>query len=86
LLELFSSPSTIGRSVVAPPGVPPERVKLLRDAFMAAIQDEQLIAAAKTAKLDLDPLSGEELQATIGSREFSPASIARARQLAETAQ
>jgi tripartite-type tricarboxylate transporter receptor subunit TctC len=86
LLELFSSPSTIGRSVVAPPGVPPERVKLLRNAFMQALQDPQLIAAAKAAKLDLDPLSGEELQATIGSKEFAPALIQRAQQMAETLQ
>jgi len=86
LLELFSSPSTIGRSVVAPPGVPPDRVKLLRDAFSAAIKDPQLIAAAKTAKLDLDPLSGEELQASIGSKEFPPTLIQRARQIAETVQ
>ena len=35
LLELFASPSLIGRSVLAPPGLPPERVAELRRAFMA---------------------------------------------------
>lgn len=85
LLELFSSPSTIGRSVVAPPGIPADRVALLRKAFMEAIKDPDLLAAAKTAKLDLDPLSGEELQATIGGKKFPPVLIERARKTVEAA-
>ena len=84
LLALFSSPSTVGRSVVAPPGLPPERVAELRKAFMATIKDPTLIADVKKAQLELDPLSGEELQAAIaGSGDFSPALIERARQVAE---
>ena len=84
LLALFSSPSTVGRSVVAPPSLPPERVAELRKAFMATIKDPTLIADVKKAQLELDPLSGEELQAAIaGSGDFSPALIERARQVAE---
>jgi len=84
LLALFSSPSTVGRSVVAPPGLPPERVAELRKAFMDTIKDPTLIADIKKAQLELDPLSGEELQAAIaGSGDFSPALIERARQVAE---
>jgi hypothetical protein len=51
LLELFSSPSVIGRSVVAPPGTPPERVAELRRAFMATMQDETFLADVKRAGL-----------------------------------
>jgi tripartite-type tricarboxylate transporter receptor subunit TctC len=84
LLTLFSSPSTVGRSVVAPPGLPPERVAELRKAFMETIKDPTLVADIKKAQLELDPLSGEELQAAIaGSGDFSPALIDRARQVAE---
>ena len=86
LLELFSSPSTIGRSVVAPPGIDRERVALLRKAFMEAINDPQLLATAKTAKLDLDPLPGDVLQASIGSKEFPPELIEKARAMAEIAE
>ncbi len=86
LLELFSSPSTIGRSVVAPPGIDRDRVALLRKAFMEAINDPQLLAAAKTAKLDLDPLPGDVLQASIGSKEFPPELIKKARAMAEIAE
>jgi tripartite-type tricarboxylate transporter receptor subunit TctC len=86
LLELFSSPTTIGRSVVAPPGIPADRVALLRKAFMDAIKDPDLLNAAKTAKLDLDPLPGEVLQASIGGKEFPPALIERASKIMEGVQ
>lgn len=84
VLELFSSPSTIGRSVLAPPGVPNERVVELRRAFAAALKDPALLDDVKRFKLELDPLSGEDLQASIaGSGDLSPTLIERARQVAE---
>jgi tripartite-type tricarboxylate transporter receptor subunit TctC len=84
LMELFSSPSTIGRSVVAPPGLPADRVAELRTAFMAAIKDPLLIADVEKAKLELDPLSGEDLQKAIfGAGDFPEALIARARTAAK---
>ncbi len=84
LLTLFSSPSTVGRSVVAPPGVPAERVEALREAFMAAIHDPALIEEVKRSKLELDPLDGAALQANIaGTGDVSPELIARARRVAE---
>ncbi len=84
LLELFASPSTIGRAVASPPGIPTERVAALRQAFMAAIHDPALNEDAKRLKLDLDPLDGAELQKGIaGSGGVSAALVARARAVAE---
>jgi len=84
VLELFSSPSTIGRSVLAPPGLPKERVVELRAAFMASIKDPALLADVKKFKLELDPLPGEALQASItGGGDLSPELVERARQVAE---
>ena len=84
LMELFSSPSTIGRSVVAPPGVPAERVADLRKAFMAAIKDPALLADVERSKLELDPLSGEDLQKAItGAGDFPEKLIERARAVAK---
>ena len=81
LLELFSSPSAIGRAVAAPPDVPADRVTALRQAFMAAIHDPALIEDVKRLKLELDPLDGAALQAVVnGSGGVSAALIARARQ------
>jgi tripartite-type tricarboxylate transporter receptor subunit TctC len=85
LLSLFSTPSTIGRSVVAPPGLPPDRVAELRRAFMETLRDPQLQQDAARAKLDLEPLAGEELQAAIAKAgKFSPELIARAQGIAKT--
>ena len=84
LLKLFSSPSTIGRAVMAPPGVPPARLAELRRAFMDTMRDPALRADLERTKLDLEPLPGDELQAAIaGSGNFSPALIERARKIAE---
>jgi tripartite-type tricarboxylate transporter receptor subunit TctC len=84
LLGLFSSPSTIGRSVMAPPDLPAERVRALRQAFAAEIRDPALLDDVKKLKLELDPLDGDALQAVIAGRgAIAPDLIARARQVAE---
>jgi tripartite-type tricarboxylate transporter receptor subunit TctC len=84
LLELFSSPSLIGRSVVAPPGLPPDRVAELRRAFTATIQDPSFLADLKRAGLEISPLTGEQLQAAIAKAgQFPPALIERARRAAD---
>ena len=54
----------LGRPFIAPPGLAPDRVKLLRDAFMKAMNDPALVADAQKRKWDLDPLGGGELEAT----------------------
>jgi tripartite-type tricarboxylate transporter receptor subunit TctC len=83
LLTLFSSPSVIGRSVVAAPGTPPARVEELRRAFLATIDDPAFRADLEQAKLEISPLSGEALQAAIASTAgLSPALINQARRVA----
>lgn len=85
LLALFSSPSTIGRSVVAPPGVPVERVALLRQAFMSAMNDPALLEEVHKLKLELEPLDGAALHTNIaGGSSISVELIARARRAAES--
>ena len=49
------------RPYVFPPGTPKERLEILRKAFMDTMKDSEFIADAHKAKLDLSPLSGEEL-------------------------
>jgi len=83
LLALFSSPSTIGRSLTAPPGVPTERVTTLREAFTATIRDPALIEEAQRLKLELDPLDGVALQTAITGTSVAPEVVARARRVAE---
>src|SRR5215475_2512637 len=62
ILGLLGSGPDIGRSLVAEPGIPPERAAALRQAFMATMQDGELIAEIKRRNLTLEPVSGEEIQ------------------------
>jgi tripartite-type tricarboxylate transporter receptor subunit TctC len=67
IVRLFVSTSEIGRTMVIPPGVPKERVEALRAGFVKMTKDPALLAEAKKMNLDLDPLSGEQLQALVAS-------------------
>jgi predicted DCC family thiol-disulfide oxidoreductase YuxK len=62
LLPLILAASDFGRPMVAPPGVPPARVKILREAFLKTLADSELLAEAKRKNLDITPTPGEELQ------------------------
>jgi tripartite-type tricarboxylate transporter receptor subunit TctC len=44
------------------PGVPAERVAALRKAFLATMQDKELLADAQRIGIAIDPITGEELQ------------------------
>jgi len=48
-----------------PPGIPPERVKILREAYMKTMKDPEFLAEAKKRKLEIAPTSGEEMDALI---------------------
>ncbi len=62
LLEVVFSRQTMGRPFAAPPGVPAERVKALRDAFDATLKDAAFKADADKQKLELNPKTGAEVQ------------------------
>jgi tripartite-type tricarboxylate transporter receptor subunit TctC len=70
VLELVYSQAVFGRPYVLPPDVPAERVAALRKAFMAAFADPALLAEASKMKLDIEPLSGEDVQAMV-ARAFA---------------
>lgn len=50
------------RSLMAPPGTPPERVKILRDAYDKGLNDPELVAEAKKGRVEIKLTRGEELQ------------------------
>ncbi len=63
LAKVVLASDEFGRPLVFPPGVPADRVKIIRDAFNKTINDPELLAEAKKRRLDIDPATGEELQA-----------------------
>jgi len=60
-LELSLARLEYGRPFFLPPNVPPERVEALRRAFDATMKDPAYLAEAATAKVDVDPLTGEQV-------------------------
>jgi hypothetical protein len=59
--------------------MPPELVADLRRAYEATMQDPGFLADAKVANVDLDPMSGAELQTIIGKFfDHPPALVAKA--------
>jgi tripartite-type tricarboxylate transporter receptor subunit TctC len=65
LAKILLIPDDMGRPLFGPPGMPADRVKLLRDGFNKMMNDPELLADAKKKGLDVAPLSGEDVEALI---------------------
>jgi tripartite-type tricarboxylate transporter receptor subunit TctC len=63
LAALVLASGEFGRPIIATPGVPIDRVKMLREAFAKTLSDPALLADAKKRRLDIDPTSAEDLEA-----------------------
>jgi tripartite-type tricarboxylate transporter receptor subunit TctC len=72
VVELILSRLSLGRPFLAPPGVPADRVALLRTAFRSAIEDPELRAEAAQQRLAIDPVFGDEAEETIQRIYQSP--------------
>jgi tripartite-type tricarboxylate transporter receptor subunit TctC len=57
--------SAVVRSLTLPPGTPKDRVQLLRRAFAATMGDPAFLADAEKAKLEIEPLAGDELERVV---------------------
>ena len=75
LFGLIFGAQSLGRIYAAPPEMPAERMKALRRAFAAAMDDAQLLAEAKAAQIDIVPNSGEEVAAQIARHSATPREI-----------
>ncbi len=74
--------AAIARPFVLPPATPKDRVALLRKAFSATLKDPEFVADAKKSKLDLDPLTGEELEKIVaGLFKLPPATVTQLREV-----
>ena len=62
LVSVILASGNLGRPYIAPPGLGPDRLKLLRDGFMKAMNDHELLADVKKNKLEIEPTNGEELE------------------------
>ena len=74
-IEFLYAGQGIGRPFVAPPDLPADRLKMLRDAFNATMTDPAFVAEAQKSKLDLEPEDGEHLATLIAKIYATPKPI-----------
>lgn len=65
ILEVISLTNAFGRTATLPPGLPKERVAVLRAAFEKTMADPQFRADAKRRNMELNPAPGEEMDALV---------------------
>jgi tripartite-type tricarboxylate transporter receptor subunit TctC len=65
LVRVLLSPDDLGRPFFGPPGVPADRVKILRESFAKIINDPDVVAEAQKKGLDPNLVSGNEIEALV---------------------
>jgi tripartite-type tricarboxylate transporter receptor subunit TctC len=82
IIGLYSSSIELGRPLVAPPGVPADRVAALRHAFGDTMKDPGLIAEAEKQKLEVNLVTGEQVTALVSDlMSTSPEIIKRMQEM-----
>ena len=75
LARVVLGPGAFGRPILATPEIPPDRVKLLRDAYANMLKDPEFLAEAKKRQWEINPVSGEKLEALAKEVIQQPADI-----------
>ncbi len=80
ILKLISSPAGLGHPYLAPPGVAPERLALLRNAFAATLKDKAFLAEVDNLHIAIDPMSTDEVGAIVAETiNAAPDVVAKAK-------
>jgi tripartite-type tricarboxylate transporter receptor subunit TctC len=75
LATIILASGALGRPMLATPGIVPERIKILRDAFNATMKDPAFLDEIKKRKFELEPTRGEELEAIVKEAMSQPPEI-----------
>ena len=75
ILRLILSRGSVGRPFIAPPDIPPERVAALQNAFTEMVNDPEYLAEAERLRLEISPLTGEQVAALIRDIYLTPAPV-----------
>ena len=77
MLRLIFARQVMGRPFLAPPGVPADRLAALRKAFMDTMADKDFRADADKARLEIEPASGDKVEALVKEVYATPAAVAK---------
>jgi tripartite-type tricarboxylate transporter receptor subunit TctC len=82
MLELLFSKLEMARPYTLPPDVPPDRVAMMKAAFMSTMGDPEFLAAAARSQIEISPIDGDQTRAIVERAVASPpALIARIREI-----
>jgi tripartite-type tricarboxylate transporter receptor subunit TctC len=82
IFALYAGGAALGTALLAPPGLPERTLALLRRAFDQAMRDPALIDEVGRSGVDIDPLSGAELEQVVEATfRIAPDVLERARKL-----
>jgi tripartite-type tricarboxylate transporter receptor subunit TctC len=76
VLQLYFTQKVVARPVLAPPGIPADRLAALRTAFKALAQDREFLAEAERSQLEIAPLPAEEVDKIVALIAAAPPEIA----------
>jgi tripartite-type tricarboxylate transporter receptor subunit TctC len=80
ILKLISAPAGLGHPYLTPPGTPPERLALLRNAFDATLKDKAFLAEMAKLQIAVDPMTADEVGAIVAETiNAAPDVVAKAR-------
>ncbi len=77
LLRAVAAPAAFSKPYAMPPGVPAERVKVMQTALAATLKDVEFLAEAEKAKLEVNPVSGEDLKKIVDELLLMPPDVVK---------
>ena len=75
IMTLVSSPLALGLPYLAPPGLPPERLALLRQAFAATLEDKGFRAETAALHFEIEPMNGDDVARIVDDTLRTPPGI-----------
>ena len=86
ILKMIFARNVMGRPYVAPPNLPADRVAALRQAFMDTMTDKDFLAEADKMQLEINPVSGAEVQKLVAEVYATPPDVVAKAKEAAAAQ
>jgi tripartite-type tricarboxylate transporter receptor subunit TctC len=74
-MQMFYAQNAFARPFILPPGVPAERIAVLRKAFEATMKDPELLAEAEKMRIDVEWSTGEAVQALVAKMYETPPAV-----------
>jgi tripartite-type tricarboxylate transporter receptor subunit TctC len=86
IFTFFASNVLLGRPILMPPGVPAERVAVLRRAFERVMKDPELLTEAKAMKFEITFQDGKKIASLVESIAATPPDVVKRAQRASQAE